>query len=438
MAANKRARLNELLTKSANIDNQIKAICDTADSQGRTETPDEIAQIKALNAENMGYLDETAELKSLLDIRSGIENRETAGKAVNKNGHPNGAVEGQVYGTFKSLGERFTEDVELKSWLENQGRSIGRRKIDSPRVEVKSFWDNKHLRTLITNDSQGAQTSAGAFVFPDFKPIVDQFYQRPLTLRDLLTIGETGSDTIEYVRVTGVTNNAAGVAQAANTTDGDASGRKPESAMAFERVVENVKTIAHWIPVTSRALEDAPQLRSYVDSFLRYGIDEALEDQLLAGAGGDDLTGILETPDIQVQPFVDDIFASTRKARTLVRTVGRTTPTAYLMNPNDWELIDLAKDGNDRYYYGGPQAPGQRTLWGLPVVECEALPEGTALCANFKMGILWDRLQSGISVSNSHNDFFVRNLVAILCEARMAFGLIRPQAFVQVSTQDPS
>jgi len=35
-------------------------------------------------------------------------------------------------------------------------------------------------------------------------------------------------------------------------------------------------------------------------------------------------------------------------------------------------------------------------------------------------------------VSDSHSDFFVRNLVAILGELRAAFAVIRPSAFVEV------
>ncbi|WP_420835733.1 hypothetical protein [Actinomyces ruminis] len=40
-----------------------------------------------------------------------------------------------------------------------------------------------------------------------------------------------------------------------------------------------------------------------------------------------------------------------------------------------------------------------------------------------------------MAASNSHADFFVRNLVAILAEERLAFGVTRPAAFVQTSVQ---
>ena len=44
-----------------------------------------------------------------------------------------------------------------------------------------------------------------------------------------------------------------------------------------------VKTIAHWIPITKRAAADAAQVRTLVDNFLRYGLNEELEDQMLTG-----------------------------------------------------------------------------------------------------------------------------------------------------------
>jgi hypothetical protein len=39
-------------------------------------------------------------------------------------------------------------------------------------------------------------------------------------------------------------------------------------------------------------------------------------------------------------------------------------------------------------------------------------------------------METFISMTNSHSDFFVRNLIAILAEMRAAFGIIRPAAFV--------
>lgn len=416
-------KLNELLAEIATKNTQVSDLFDAADKRGDgVSTKDEIETIKALNRE-IGELEkQAADLKEVHDIRTATEGRSKAARTpipgVPFNGAPggNGA---QAAAVAKSLGEEILADEGLKSWLKQwDGRPPTQQAINSPRVEIK---------TLLTG---AGSTSAGPLVFSDFKrDIVDASYARPLTLRDIITIGQTDSDTVEYVRVTGVTNAAAAVAEATATADG--TGAKPESAMAMLRVSETVKTLAHWIPATNRALADAAQLRTLIDNFLRYGIEEELEDQVITGTGsGENFTGILNLSGTTAQAFSTDILQTTRKARTKVRVTGRARATAFVMHPNDWETIDLLQDNEARYYYGGPSRLGNPTLWGLPVVECEAMTEGYTVCADWRLAVLWDRLQTSISMTNSHSDFFVRNLVAILAEMRAAFGVIRPAAFV--------
>jgi HK97 family phage major capsid protein len=201
--------------------------------------------------------------------------------------------------------------------------------------------------------------------------------------------------------------------------------------MTWQLITETVKTLAHFVAASNRAMADAAQLRTYIDNFLRYGLDEELEDQILTGSGsGQNFTGILNVSGTTAQAFSTNILTTTRKARTKVRVTGRAKPTAWVMHPNDWEAFDLLQDNEARYYYGGPMMPGQPTLWGLPVVESEGMTEGTCVVADWKLAVLWQRMQAMISMTNSHADFFVRNLIAILAELRAAFGVIRPAAFV--------
>lgn len=323
----------------------------------------------------------------------------------------------------KSLGQQAMADDQFKSWRESimVGGQVRRGKFDSsPQI---------NLKTLITGASS---TSAGAFVVNDRLRLVDEgTIRRPLTIVDLITMGQTDSDTVEYVRQGAHTNNAGVVAEA--TATGDGSGVKPESAMVFEIVTEVVKTIAHWVPASRQALADASQLRTMIDSWLRYGLDEELEDQVLNGSGtGINFTGIHNTLGITAQAWDTNILTTTRKARTKVRTVGRATPTGYLLNPTDWETLDLLQDNEARYYFGGPTQMGTPRLWGLPVVESEAQAVGEGLVADWRLAALWMRMQAAIYVSDSHADFFIRNLIAILAEERAAFGVIRPAAFVEM------
>ncbi|WP_338683937.1 phage major capsid protein [Streptomyces acidiscabies] len=338
----------------------------------------------------------------------------------------------------KSIGEHFVESAEYKSLLATapNGGFGAKQRVQSLPTGFKS---------LVTGASD---TSAGAFVQNDYigLQVAADAFQRPLTLRDVVTPGTTTSDTVEYVRMTSYTNNAAPVAEAtssaAPTAPGGAGalvpnaggGYKPESALAAAKVTTPVRTIAHWIPITKRALSDAAQIRTLIDAFLRYGLEEELEDQMISGDGtGENFEGLGNVSGVQAQAWDTNALTTLRKAKTKVRTVGRSVANAYLLNPADLETVDLLQDNEGRFYFGGPGGVGSASvLWGLPVIETEAVPAGTGYVGDFRKAILWDREQASITVTDSHADFFVRNLVAILAEMRAAFGVIQPNAFVEV------
>ena len=402
----------------------VKAIWDKSDADQNGElTADQRGEVVKLNKEIEDLELRAKDLLGDVELRNGNDRRlaDLKTSIINPITHPEGGGGGRT--ERKTPGQLFVEDAQVRDYLAKlapNGVIPDRVAIHTPGVQMKS---------LITGASD---TSAGALVVTDRKPILDPgTLMRPLTLRDLVTQGETGSDLVEYVRQTSLTNNAAPVAEA--TATAGSSGLKPESAMALAIIQEAVKTIAHWIPATRRALADVPQLRTLIDTILMYGLDEELEDQMVNGAGtGENFTGVLNVSGITTQAYDTDILKTTRKARTKVRTTGRAMATAYAMNPSDWEAFDLLKDGESRYYFGGPSVLGNPRLWGLPVVECEAFTAGTAMVADWRLAVLWDRMVSTILASTEHADFFVRNLVAVLAEMRAAFGVIRPAAFVSI------
>ncbi|MEU3447246.1 phage major capsid protein [Streptomyces thermolilacinus] len=338
----------------------------------------------------------------------------------------------------KSIGQQFVESPEYKSLLAQapNGQFGAKQRVQSGLAGFKA---------LVTGASD---TSGGAFVVPDQLGLqvgLDAF-QRPLRLRQLVTQGTTTSDSVEYVRMTSFTNNAAPVAEAATadapTAPGTAGalvqpaggGYKPESGLAAVRIQAPVRTIAHWMPITKRAVSDAAQVVTLIDAFLRYGLEEELEDQMVQGDGnGENFEGISNVSGVQAQPFDTDLLTTLRKAKTKVRTIGRSNPNGVLMNPTDLETMDLLKDLEGRFYFGGPVGVGSaQTVWNMPIVETESVPVGTAYVGDFRKAILWDREQATIQMTDSHLDFFVRNLVVILAEMRAAFGVLQPNAFVEV------
>jgi HK97 family phage major capsid protein len=423
-------KLAETLRAIQTKSDEVKGIWDEAGDE--LPTGEVKQRIMTLNHEIEELEHKASEMREVAELRAANEARQRwLTEPANRIPQPGGGdgripAKAVVDVARMTYGERFVNDPAFKAYIAQiapGGYVNDKTRVTSPAV----LFGGEFTKALVTGASD---TSAGALVFNDIKPLVN-LPVRPLTIRDIITQGTTNSDTVEYPQVTGFTNNAAPVAEATAVSGG--SGSKPESDLALVKVTAPVKTIAHWIPATKRALSDAGQIRTIIDTFLRYGLEEELEDQIVSGSGsGENFTGILNFTGTTAQAWDTNILTTTRKARTLVRTTGRARATAYPLAPADWETIDLLQDNEARYFFGGPAVLGNPRLWGLPVVESEALTAGTGLVGDFRQCVLWDREAASIMVSDSHMDFFTRNMVAILAELRAAFGIFRPAAIVEM------
>ena len=313
-------------------------------------------------------------------------------------------------------------------------------------VHTKAKIKDINAKTLVTGASD---TSGGAFVTPErYGPVTDLIGERELSIRDLCTNISIQSDTFEYVRVTGKTNNAAAVPEATTAADPAANfipagaeivdgGYKPESAVTFAAVSTPVETIAHLMPITRRAAADAPQVRQLVDAFLLYGLKEEEEDQILNGNGtSPNLRGILQDGGISTVGSAGTDLDAIVDAICTIRA-DRRNPTGMVIHPNDWFSTGflLAKDSTGQYLVGDPRASvdALSNLWGLRVVVTPAMTENTVLVGDFRQAVVADREQSALYVTDSHKDWFGRNLLAVLAEERLAFGVLDPDAFCTVT-----
>lgn len=433
---------------------KAKDIASKADGESREMTADEGAEYKSHfdraqelnNQRQVAKNDEAVmdQAKSLAD--------ELGLSAETKDDLDAQLREPERHGKGVTLGKAVITSQQFKSMIEGFRQHDGSLRVPE-KARVQS--DAIPFETLIHGAKAlfvgGSQTSAGAFVVNERTDIVEMTGRRPLTIRDLISVRRTTSDTVEYVQQTSHTNAAAPVAEAtssASPTTGASSGAaltldanggyKPEGAWAFQEATATVRTIAEWVPATKRALADVAQLEGLINDELMADLAETEETQVIAGSGtGQNLPGILNTSGIQTTAAVttNDAtwFGSYRTAVTKLRTVGRVNPTAVVVNPTQGERIDTSKDSQLRFYGNGPFGLGPRTLWGIPVVESEAISAGTALVGDFSKAVLWDREQASVTMTDSHADFFIRNLVAILAEERVAFGVTRPAAFCTVT-----
>lgn len=276
--------------------------------------------------------------------------------------------------------------------------------------------------TSVTTDTDGA---AGDLVTGTRLPGIIAPPDRRLTVRDLITPGRMDGNTLEYVKETGFTNNAAPVAEGA---------KKPESSLKFDLVSTTAKVVAHYMKASRQILSDASQLASYIDGRLRYGLAFKEEQQLLNGDGtGQNLLGIIPQATAYAAPFAPTDATVIDKIRLAMLQAQLTEfpASGIVLNPIDWARVELEKDTTGRYIIGNPQGVIGATLWNLPVVTTHAIAEDKFLTGAFKLGAqVFDRWQARVEVATENEDDFVKNLVTILAEERLALAVYRPQAFI--------
>lgn len=344
-----------------------------------------------------------AQLKSVRDDVGGLR---ASMMEIEQKGARGGGYEPHA----RTWGEQFTAAEGLKQFAGEASRP-SRFRLDV--MEAKS--------TLTT----GA-TSGGPVGNDDRGPLATMA-RRPLRVRDLLPVVQISSNLVEWPIQTARPSAAAMVAE------GNA---KPQSAIAFEMKTTPTQVIAHWLAASRQVLEDAPQLRDIIDGELRYGLALVEEAQLLSGNGtAPNLHGLIP----QATAFADPIAGSVTGPNQIDRigsailqaALANYPATGIVLHPSDWQVMRMIKDQDGRYILGAPGSEVEPRLFGLPVVATQAIAAGTFLLGDFTAAAtLYDRWLPRVEVSTEHDDFFVRNLVAILAEQRIALAVRHPGALI--------
>lgn len=270
--------------------------------------------------------------------------------------------------------------------------------------------------------------SAGDLIVPQRVGMIAPAQQR-LTIRDILNWGRTTSNSLEFVRESGFTNNA-------NVVSENPASNKPESNLTFEMDSAPVATIAHWIHASKQVLADAAMLSSYIDGRLRYGLKLKEEAQLLKGSGvGLNINGLYTQATAYSNPGVT-VQAETAIDRLrlalLQVTLAEYDADAIVLSPVDWAAIELTKTTDNQYLFTTPTGLAAPGLWGRPVVATQSMDTGDYLVGAFGQAAQgWDREDVNVTVSTEDRDNFVKNMVTILCEERVGLTVYRPEALVK-------
>lgn len=299
----------------------------------------------------------------------------------------------------KSAGEQAVENEALKGFLAKRSQSSVRLEITSPDLD----------NTLITPQRE--------------REIVRPERER-MTIRSLLSVGSTSSNSIEYVRQTGFTNNAKFVSEGA---------QKPYSDLAYDLQTTPVRTLAHMFKVSRQAWDDAAVLRSDIDNEGRYGLDVVEENAILEGDGsGQNLYGLVPQADTYDRAATGDSKLDTiLRAKTQIR-LNFFEPNGVVLHPADYEEMMLTKASDAGVYvFGDPRSGGEPSPWGMNVVVTTAIDEGDFLIGDFRRAAtIYDRMGTEVLVSSENADDFEKNMLTVRIEKRLALAVKRPNAMV--------
>ncbi|MCX9146612.1 phage major capsid protein [Erythrobacter sp. WG] len=379
--------------------------------------------VKALNAE----ADELAKhVETFREADKAAADFAARGKARPGFVHPGQGQGGQPANRnqFKSIGEQLVNSPEFKEWY-------GQRSPQGATVQFGDMLPSEFLAKAAAFETMGSKalmaTTSGfapeSIRLPGFVEAVT----RPIQLLDILPMGNVSQAAVPYMEETTRTHAAAEAAEGAAFA---------ESTFVFTQRSISVVKITDSLPVTDEQLEDVALIESYANSRLAYGVRQRLDGQAMTGNGtAPNMRGILNTVGIQTlargtDPQMDALY----KAMVRIRTIGRALPTHHVIHPLDWQDIRLTRTADGIYIFGSPMESGPERLWGLPVVQNEAIAENTSLVGSFEPSwiTLFERRGIDIQVGYTGSQF-TQGIRTMRADMRAALVLFRPAAFHTVT-----
>lgn len=244
-----------------------------------------------------------------------------------------------------------------------------------------------------------------------------------LVIRDLFGAETISGSTLQYL-VEGAIQGAPAV-----TAEG---AKKPQIHFADPTpVTVALKKIACHIKESDEYINDFPFLASAINGRLLYELGLVEQNTLV--------TDLVGTSGIQTdsttwtgQSTATDIAELILKSAMDVQEQSGFAADAVVLNPTTWYTLRVAKaSGTGEYFGGGFFGPQSiPSLWGIPVCVTTAVTASQIIVGAFKTcGSVVTHGGVSVEAVNTNEDDFVKNLMTIRAEERLALAVRRPAGF---------
>lgn len=331
---------------------------------------------------------------------------------------------------LKNLGDQQRDLANRLLKLETRGGSVSSVEWGGQFTgseSFKSFLSGKKQDAVFEVKNTITNTVGNTFAQPIPGAVPGAF--APLTLESIFQRVETEANAIDYNRENVFTNSAAEVAEGSDSA---------ESSITFTSVNAPVRSVAHWVKISSQLAADAPALAAYINTRMAYGVNRRIETQLATGNGtAPNLSGILKSGNYTAHGYADANLGSVLKKHVLIRKTiadliaSGYTPTAILLNPNDWLSFEIDMLANNPTIASVADLSNgiPARLFGVPVVQSSAITSDTFAVGAFNLaGTIYNRSDVNVSLSYSDDDNYTKQLVTVMAERRLALAIDAPQA----------
>lgn len=275
-----------------------------------------------------------------------------------------------------------------------------------------------------------ANYTGGTVQLTSTRPGIIQNPSRKLHVRDIpaLPKGTIGSGTVfNYLKENGAGEGA--IAPVAETAT------KPQVDIDLVEATANVETIAGWLRISNKMLNNVPGLTSFLQARLLEKLLVVEDDQLINGNGtSPNISGILDSGN-----FTAASGAATVNIEQLVQAISQLeelerTADAILLRPSDFWALALTKaSGSGEYDLPGivTFADGQLRVAGVPAYRTTAMTVDKFIVGDFGMGaMLLQRSAPRIEFFREDGTNVRENKVTVRIEEEIAFPIFGSDYFI--------
>jgi len=352
--------------------------------------------------ETMATVEQVEELKSAVNSLKNLDK---------KNSEMEKTI-ARFEGKLEAMNSKAVHSVEATS------RSLGQAMVKSFTNNHKAILDTIEKGQTFNLDVKTDTTITGDYTgniaLSVLDPEVNRIARPTRRILEIANVGTTTSKFVTYIQQT-TQSTGAWVAEAV---------AKAQGQVQYQEVSVEVKKVAATLKVSKEMMSDLAFVSSEVNIELMANVEQKIDYSLINGAGGTDLVGLVSTATTWAagtfagtitQPNVSDVIRVGKAQSEALNFY----PTHVVLHPSDVAAIQLTKSTTGEYTY--PiflPTTGEMMIAGLIIVQSNNITAGTFLIGDFSKANVKIREAVNMSVGYVDDDF-QRNMVTILCEARL-------------------